>query len=155
MADSVPCPRLTQQTLRWQLAEQLTAAERARVAVLELLDRRHRNDANIAATRKALADLDASLPALQTPLERAKCRSTRAALEATVARQELENLEGLERALRHDEALAAALRAADDMQRRLTVLDAAHGMLTDDLYDRLRQQLDSPSPPDEDDDNGE
>jgi hypothetical protein len=131
--------RLAQQTLRWQAAEQTAAAERARVAVLELAVRRSKNAVNREASAKALGQLAIQVEAAPTAIERARLRSQAAGIAATAARQELEDLEGAERAARHDEQLAAALASAADYGRKLEALDAAHGPLTAETYAALRR----------------
>ena len=143
MADRTPCVWLAQQTLRWQAAEQRAACERGRVAVLELADRRARNDANIRATRQALSELEAQIALAPTPLERAKLNANAAALRATAARQELENLEGAERAARHDESLRAAAESLARYEAQLADLEAAHGRLTEERYRQLRSSIDA------------
>lgn len=144
MPDRLPQTNLTQQMLRWQIAQQKESVERARTAVCELADRKARNDANIVAAKKAVAEIENAARNVgeASAVEKQRLRSQLHAQRATIERQILENLEGSERAARHDEAEKSALKSLEVYERQLGELDAAHGPLTEELYQALRAFVD-------------
>lgn len=132
---------LSQQMLRWQIAEQETAVQRNRVAVLEMVERKRNNDANIFAAKGYIQQIEAKLKEQSTPLERQKLLAARAQQHSTIERQVLENMEGAERANGYDEAIVAALKTKREYEQQLNDLEQAHGRMTDEQYQALRKGL--------------
>lgn len=139
MADSMPFMPLSQQTLKVQILDQVAAIERAKLAILELIDRQNRNNVNISAAMKAIQEIE-SQEAL-TPIEKQRLKMQVAAQNHTIERQTLENLEGQERAAKHIEQIEAATKAKADFELRLKQINAAHGELTEEVFKVLQSSL--------------
>lgn len=141
MADAVPDYHLSIQMLRFQAAEQVAAIERGRASVLELVARKLANDCNIAAAQRAISELEKSAKTATVLIEKQRLLVQLAAQRSTIERQRLENMEGAERASKHDEAIDAAQKALKRFRGQLADLEKAHGDLTDDKYRELRAIL--------------
>lgn len=130
--------RLGQQTLAWQVAEQKTAVERHRLQIVEMHDRIARNNVNIAATQKAIAELRKKAG---TAVEGQRRKVEIAALEHTVEKQRLENMEAKERYLTSLKGIESAAKAATDFAANLTDMNAAHGDFTTADFNRICEEI--------------
>ena len=133
--DAGPQSFLGIQTLRMQVAEQLTALERHRLAILEMVDRRMRNETNIAAARLAITELEKVPPNGAVSTQRRRMEI--AAQQHTIERQILENLEGAERAARSADAITSTHEALARYRHDLAAMENAHGKLTEEAFTDL------------------
>lgn len=136
MSDVTPDYDLSQQQLRYQIAEQTMAIERNRLAVIELLARTRRNNTNIEAAGVAIEQLKIETPTTATAKQ--KVKSQIAAQVATIERQKLENLEAKERAQLHSEQMLTAVKARNEYGEQLNSLEETHGKLD---YEEITQSL--------------
>lgn len=135
MADSLPNMDLSQQNLRRLIQEQRLAIERAKEAVLELVDRRQRNLVNREAALRAIADMEAQAPA--DLMEKQRLKAQLASQRYTIERQELENMEGAMRIVGQKEIIEAAEKSLVSFAEKLKGIEAAHGQLSDERFNRL------------------
>jgi|SRR3990167_78734 len=141
--DAVPTPYLGIQTLKMQVADQLAAIERHKLAVIEMLDRQQKNANNIAAARRAIAEMEMSRP--DTSIGKQRLKSQIAAQHNTIERQLLENLEGSERAEKALENVEACRRSAGKYGQDLADMEKTHGPLTNELFDTIMASLKEPT----------
>lgn len=116
---------LSQQLLIYNLAEQSCAVERAKLAILEMLDREVKNNTNIANAEKVIQELESIDK--DSLIEKQRLRMQVAAQRHTIERQLLENLEGQQRITSHREQIKSALAAREKFQFDLDSSITAHG----------------------------
>ena len=137
--DAGPLPFLGIQTLRMQVAEQQAAIQRARLAALEMVDRRQRNERNIQAAKLTIEELGRAAP--DSPIGQQKVRMEIAAQQHTIERQILENLEGEQRAEQALERARAAVKSELEYTNNLSAMEEAHGALDEAAFLALIDQL--------------
>lgn len=141
MADVMPNIRLSQALLFQQIAEQNLAIAKARAAIVELADRRERNRTNIRAALSACDELKAQMQNAANRVEAQRLKMQYAAQQHTIERQTLENLEGVDRVLKHEEIIEGSRKALAAYRDKLKLLDDAHGPLTESVYQALRNSV--------------
>jgi len=126
-----------QQRLKTQILDQTALAERQKLAIMELADKKQANLDNIAASEKAIVGLLDQLEKQPGKIEALRLKSQMSNLQALIDRQLLENVEFIERKDKILESWQAALKAREHFERNLSSMAEAHGTLTEDKYKEM------------------
>lgn len=137
-----PAKDLSQQLFKMNIAEQELQIQKQKTAIIELVDRKRNNEENIRNALKNIEELTKQQQNTDdTKINKQRIAAQKAAQLANIERQKLENLEGTERALIHEEQLNSAIKSKLQYETDLKNLEDAHGIFDESMYNSLKKYL--------------